>query len=120
MSAPNAIVALHIAEDGSYDLKVWGGSEVRVLWVDERSPGDRVYEQTSREPDGATLRELIGENPIGHAGDGHLDEQTIQAIRAMAWRMDGGKLGEVEPKANGQGRKGGGECSGMTKENVDE
>jgi hypothetical protein len=91
-SAPVAFVVLHIAEDGSYDLKVWGDGRVQVLWVDERAAGDRVYCQTSRETDAADLAQLVGADHIGHAGDGHLDDQTVQAIRAMSWRLGGGKL----------------------------
>ncbi len=87
-----AFVVLHIAEDGSYDLRVWGGEMVRVLWIDESAPGDRVYEQTHRETDPQELRNLIGGDKIGHAADGYLDDQTVQAIRAMAWRLEGNAL----------------------------
>lgn len=90
--ATEGVVVLHIAEDGSYDLRVWGAETVQVLWIDDRSPGDRVYRADHRETDHNALRELIGGDRIGHAGDGHLDEQTVQAIRAMAWRMEGGRL----------------------------
>lgn len=89
---PDGFVVLHIAEDGSYDLRIWGAERTHVLWVDDSAPGDRVYEQTSREGDAGALRELIGDSTIGHAGDGYLDDQTVQAIRAMAWRMDGERL----------------------------
>lgn len=91
-SAPVAVVVLHIEEDGSYDLKVWGDQRVRVIWIDDRAPGDRVYEQSCREADAGKLRALLGDSKIGHAGDGYLDDQTIQAIRAMAWRLEGGQL----------------------------
>ena len=97
MAETKAFVVLHIAEDGSYDLKVWGDDSVQVLWVDERSPNDRVYCQTHREPDAADLKALIGDSPIGHGGDGKLDVGQVQAIRAMAWRMDGNRLGVLEP-----------------------
>jgi hypothetical protein len=88
-------VVLHIAEDGSYDLKVWGDERCQVLWIDERAPGDRVYCQTSRETDPQVLRDLVGSDTIGHIEDGHLDDQTVQAIRAMAWRLEGQHLSEV-------------------------
>jgi hypothetical protein len=90
--ATDSIVVLHIDEEGNFDLKVWGDERVRVIWIDERSPGDRVYEQTHREADPNELKALIGDDRIGHAKDGYLDDQTVQAIRAMAWRLDGGKL----------------------------
>ena len=93
MSEPiEGVVVLHIAEDGSYDLKVWAGASVQVLWVDERSTGDRVYCQTSRETDPEELRSLLGKDAVGHAEDGYLNDQTMQAIRAMAWKLDGGAL----------------------------
>jgi hypothetical protein len=85
-------VVLHIAEDGSYDLRTWGAERIHILWIDERAPGDRVYEQTHRETDGEALRGLISSDAIGHAGDGKLDDQTIQAIRAMAWKLEGNEL----------------------------
>lgn len=94
--APDGFVVLHIAEDGSYDLKAWGAEGVHILWVDDRAPGDRVYCQTTREADGDTLRDLIGEDRIGHANDGYLDETTVQAIRAMSWRLEGGHLAEIK------------------------
>lgn len=96
---PEGVIVLHIAEDGSYDLRAWGAQRVQILWIDDRAPDDRVYCQTSREADAEDLRKLIGGDAIGHAGDGYLDEQTIQAIRAMSWRMSGGQLsalGEAE------------------------
>lgn len=91
------VVVLHIDKDGNYSLRIWGDERVRVLWIDESAPGDRVYEQTCREDDPSELRALIGTSTIGHADDGYLDDQTIQAIRAMSWRLDGGKLEEVSP-----------------------
>ena len=103
---PDGFVVLHIAEDGSYDLKVWGASRTQVLWIDERCPGDRVYCQTSREEDPEGLRTLIGPDRIGHAQDGHLDGQTVQAIRAKVWRMDGGGLRPVEPPTSSQADEG--------------
>lgn len=91
-------VVLHVAEDGSYDLRAWGAEDVMVLWVDERCQGDRVYEQTAREIEMSDLRDLIGDSPIGHVGDGKLDEQTTQAIRAAAWKLGGKRLSVVEPE----------------------
>lgn len=95
LGVPDGVIVLHIAEDGSYDLRVWGGDRVQVLWIDDRAPGDRVYCQTSREHDADDLRKLLGGDTIGHAGDGYLDDQTIQAIRAMAWKMEGNGLKPV-------------------------
>ena len=96
MSKPiEAVVVLHIEEDGSYSLKVWGDERVTVLWVDERAPGDRVYCHTFREGDGEELKKLLGSDPIGHLHDGRLTDQEIQAIRAMHWRLEGGELVEV-------------------------
>lgn len=95
-SAPDGFVVLHIAEDGSYDLKVWGAPRTHVLWIDERVPHDRVYEQTMREDDAESLRNLIGPDRIGHYGDGVISAEMAQGIRAMAWRLEGGRLGEVK------------------------
>lgn len=99
----DGFVVLHIAEDGSYDLKAWGAERVQILWVDDRAPGDRVYCQTTREANGEDLRKLLGGDTIGHAGDGYLDEQTVQAIRAMAWREEGGNLAALAPSPTVQG-----------------
>ncbi len=90
-----AAVVLHIDEDGNLDLRAFGDGSVLVLTIDERAPGDRVYEHTLREPP-AALGELIGTDRIGHMGDGFLDDQTIQAIRAMHWREQGLRLSLVD------------------------
>lgn len=91
-------VIIHIDKNGDHTVRVWDPTgEVLVLWVDENCPGDRVYEQLSREDDIADLKALIGSDTIGNSEDGRIDEQTAQAIRAMHWRMTGGKLGEANP-----------------------
>jgi hypothetical protein len=97
-------VVLHFDADGEPTLRVWDpNGEVIVLWVDERCPGDRVYEITSREPDIGTFKDLVGSDPIGHANDGRLDDQAVQAIRAMHWRLSGGKLAATTPDIPPQG-----------------
>jgi len=94
---PDGFVVLHVAEDGSYSLRIWGCEKIHVLQIEEACPGDRVYELTNREEDPEELRALIGPDPIGHAGDGKLDDQTVQAIRAKLWGMEGKKLSVAEP-----------------------
>ncbi|MES3028517.1 MAG: hypothetical protein V4820_11765 [Pseudomonadota bacterium] len=90
-------VVLHIGKDSEYSLRVWDpNGEVLVLWIDESAGCDRVYEQTAREEDIADLKALIGDSRIGNAGDGTLDDQTVQAIRATHFRLTGGKLAPVE------------------------
>lgn len=50
MAEISSIVLIHYkAGDTIPDVHIIGG-EVRVFWVDDNAPGDRVFEQTSRMP----------------------------------------------------------------------
>lgn len=81
-----AAVVLHL-KDGEWELRVFGddAGEVMVLTVDDSCPRDRVFEHTRREPNEA-LREIVGDSPIGHMGDGLISDNQEQAVRAMFWR----------------------------------
>ncbi|MGE0725309.1 MAG: hypothetical protein AB7O45_13100 [Alphaproteobacteria bacterium] len=62
---PTAVV--HIDAAGVPHYAVTGGA--RLLVIDERTPGDRVYE-ISTALTWAGLYRLIGGSAIGHVGDG--------------------------------------------------
>lgn len=96
MSVPEHVVVVHIDTNGDWTIKAWTDERVQIFVVDENAPDDRVYCVTSRETDANALRTLIGDSPIGHLGDGRLDDQTVQAVKAMYWRMSGGRLEVME------------------------
>lgn len=60
---PMVIVRVH---DGCEEV-VFNG-DVEVYYIDERSKSDRVYQMTVQTPR-ASMLEIIGDSPIGHAGD---------------------------------------------------
>lgn len=78
LDADAATAIVHIAADGEVDYQVTEGA--RLLIVDERAPGDRVYEVTSRiTADDVTA--LIGEDEVGSQHD---DRHPVLAARVIA------------------------------------
>lgn len=70
MSADLAgIIAVVFDEDGDISYRVFGDERVRLFIIDERTPGDRVYEWLSRdEPSG--FRDLVpAGSVIGSSND---------------------------------------------------
>lgn len=61
-------VVVHIDENGEFNYHVYGGDEVRLFIVDERCPGDRVYEWLPRE-DPPALKAMLRDDPIGSSND---------------------------------------------------
>lgn len=55
-------------DDGELSFHVYGDESVRLFIVDERAPGDRVYEWIRRE-DPSALKAMIGDSPIGSSAD---------------------------------------------------
>lgn len=84
---------MRLSEDGFPTLHAFGDA-VRVLYIDERCPRDRVYLLQERgTPD--ELKALLGDDKIGHRDDGMLDENKVQAIKAFAARLNGETLKPV-------------------------
>lgn len=63
-----AMVIVRYDETGHATFHVCGGENVRLFIVDERAPGDRVYEWLSR-CDGDEMREILRDDPIGSSAD---------------------------------------------------
>ena len=97
MAEISSIVLIHYeAGETIPNVHIIGGEEVRVFWVDDNAPGDRVFEQTSR-ADASIFRELIPDgSEIGSAHDQRhaAIENKINALldgRAPFTVLDGGK-----------------------------
>lgn len=73
-----ATAIVHIAADGEVDYQVTEGA--RLLIVDERAPGDRVYGVTSRIT-AADVTALIGSDEVGSQHD---DRHPVLAARVIA------------------------------------
>lgn len=70
------IVAIVLDEDGTPSIRAAG--DVTVVWVDERTPHDRVFETNLREPMDE-LRAFIGERDTwGCSGDERQKRLAIQ------------------------------------------
>lgn len=61
------LVVIHYDEAGEPSFHV-AGDAVRLFIVDERAPGDRVYEWLSRD-DAGTVRDILRDDPIGSKND---------------------------------------------------
>jgi len=61
------IVVLHIDEIGEQSVLATAG--VRVIYVDDRVPSDRVYERQERD-DAHAIAAIIDGETIGHVDDG--------------------------------------------------
>lgn len=58
-----------LLQDENGDASIFLHGNVKVLWVDEANPKDRVYEMKSQ----SSLEEIngiLGDSKIGHYGDG--------------------------------------------------
>ncbi len=94
--APSPATAIvHIAADGEVDYQVTEGT--RLLVVDERAPGDRVYEVTSRIT-AADVITLIGADEVGSQHD---DRHPVLAARVIAAQEGRSHLRLVD---DGEGR----------------
>lgn len=89
---PTVIIQIHA---GKY-LGCHFTDGVRVVLADEGRPGDRLY-QMSIASTPEEIAEVLGADPVGHAGDGKLSDNEIQGIRAMASRLEGQSLRVVQP-----------------------
>lgn len=77
MSEP--IVAIVFDTNGNISVRAAG--DVRVVWVDERQPQDRVFEATSREPV-ADLLSFVGDSAEwGRSGDDRQKRLEVQIAR---------------------------------------
>ena len=78
-----SVVIIHFEEGASLPtVHVIGGEDVRLLWVDDNAPNDRVFEQTSRSPV-SVFRELIHDGTeIGSVHD-HRHAAIINRINAF-------------------------------------
>lgn len=90
------VVVLHVKDDGTFDVRIWGDERVCVFTIDENVPDDRVYEHLLREESGEDLKALLGDSPIGNMSDGRISAEKAQAMKAMLWKMQGNRLGAVE------------------------
>ncbi|HET7884268.1 MAG TPA: hypothetical protein VFL55_25500 [Acetobacteraceae bacterium] len=76
------ICIVHITEDGDIDYLL-NGEAVLFLVVDERAPGDRVYQMTRQTPR-EEIASLIAGSPIGsrhdsrHVAIAHRIERALQ------------------------------------------
>lgn len=75
------VVIFRFAEDGEMTCHV-AGEDVRVFMVDERCPGDRVYEWLSRS--GADeIRAILRDDPIGSSADERHEAIKHRILRAI-------------------------------------
>jgi hypothetical protein len=72
-------VIIRYNEDGSQDII--SDVPVRVLCIDERCPGDRVYRYTIDTIGGEAVSALIGSDTIGTRHDGTPAQARAEAIR---------------------------------------
>jgi hypothetical protein len=56
-------------EDGELQLSIFGAGPIRFLTIDERAPGDRVFEVTARLPLAELARLVPPGSPIGRNDD---------------------------------------------------
>lgn len=61
------IVVMHIDESGDWSVLATAG--VRVIYVDDRVPNDRIYERQERD-DAEAIAAMIDGEAIGHVDDG--------------------------------------------------
>lgn len=85
MSDIERVVIVRHMENGDIDYLVAGDDRVRVFIVDERAPGDRVFEWTRR-CDGSEVEKVLGDSPRGHSGDERHAALTHKIERAIEGR----------------------------------
>lgn len=61
------MVVVHFDEQGEPTFHVCG-DHVRLMIIDERAPGDRVYEWLPRDDDDH-MKQILGDGPIGSSAD---------------------------------------------------
>ena len=84
------MVIVRYDEHGEATYHVCGGDAVRLFIVDERAPGDRVYEWLSRN-DGDHMKQILGDGPIGSSAD----DRHAAIANVIRRTMDGKKHLEV-------------------------
>ncbi|SMF70631.1 hypothetical protein [Allosphingosinicella indica] len=83
MTAP--VVVIHFLADGDTTYRVFGDGPVRVLFVDEKAPHDRVYEWLSREP----MEDLAAIVPEGGAVGSKSDARHPAIANAIEAALEG-------------------------------
>lgn len=71
-----AVALARFTVEGALQLSIYGDGPMRFLVVDERTPGDRVYEVTSRLPVEGLAAMIPDGSPIGTK-----DDERHQALR---------------------------------------
>lgn len=75
------LVIVHYDEDGQARFYC-AGEEVRLFIVDERAPGDRVYEWLSRDS-ADTIRGILRDDPIGSSADERHEAIKHKVLKAI-------------------------------------
>ena len=83
--AIKGIVVVQYDEDGEIMFSVFGGEEVRLFIVDERSKSDRVYEWLTRDPI-EKFREII---PVGSEIGSSQDARHVAIEAGVKNILDG-------------------------------
>lgn len=76
------IVIVRFDEEGEQSYHVIG-DDVRFFIVDERAPGDRVYEWLPRES-ADEIKSILGDDPIGSSNDDRHEAIRHVILSAMA------------------------------------
>lgn len=75
------IVIVQYDEDGDVSYHV-AGDEIRFFIVDERAPGDRVYEWLSRD-DADAIAAILRDDAIGSSADERHEAIKRKVLRAL-------------------------------------